>query len=78
MHGKMTDVDHVQVSSSSWIQHHTIVLSWDLLSWISVEGGIPQFFTGFITTPLYISPDVYHTQNIYITEYSLKTIFLRN
>ena len=84
-HEGMTDIsidelEHLQVSSSSWTSQQRIVLSWDLLSWISVEGGIPCSFTNFITTPelsgpLYISPDIYHTQ---ITEYSLKTIFLRN
>ena len=81
-HEKMTDtgLEHVQVSSSSWTPRHGIVLSWDTLSWISVEGEIPCSFTKFITTPelsgpLYIAPDIYHTQ---ITEYSLKTIFLRN
>jgi len=80
---KMMDIirlDYVQVSSSSWTSHHGIVLSWDLLSWLSVEGGIPCSFTKFITTPdlsgpLYITPDIYHTQ---ITEYSLKTVFLNN
>ena len=50
-----------------------IVLSWNLLYWISVENRIPCSFTNFITTPelsgpLYISPDNYHTQ---ITEYLL-------
>ena len=52
-----------------------MILSWNLLSWISVEGRIPYFFTNFITTPelsgpfkFYISPDNYHTQ---ITEYLL-------
>ena len=84
-HEGMTDIsidelEHLQVSSSSWTSQQRIVLSWDLLSWISVEGGIPCSFTNFITTPelsgpLYISPDIYHTQ---ITEYSLKTNFLRN
>jgi hypothetical protein len=54
-----------------------ILLSWDLLSWISLEGRIPDPFTNFITTPelsgpLYIRPDIYHSQ---ITEYSLQTIY---
>ena len=53
-----------------------IVLSWDLLAWISVEGRILCSFTNFITTPelsgpLYISPGIYHSQ---ITEYSLQKI----
>ena len=84
-HEEMTDIsidglDHVQVSSFSWTPERRILLSWDLLSWISVEGGIPCSFTNFITTPelsgsMYIRPDIYHTQ---ITEYSLKTIFVRN
>jgi hypothetical protein len=52
---------------------YRIVLSWNLLDWITMEGRIPRSFTNFITTPelsgpLYISPNIYHTQ---ITEYSL-------
>ena len=51
-----------------------IVLSWNLLSWISVKGRIPYSFTKFLTTPelsgpFYISPDNYHTR---ITEYLLR------
>ena len=73
-------LDHVQASAFSWTPQYSIVLSWDLLAWISVEGRIPSSFTNFITTPelsgpLYISPGIYHTQ---ITEYSLETIFLQN
>jgi hypothetical protein len=54
-----------------------IQLSWELLCFVSVEGGILSSFTDFITTPeipgpFYISPDVYHTQ---ITEYSLETLY---
>jgi hypothetical protein len=54
-----------------------IVLSWELLGWIEVEGKIPRSFTSFITTPelsglFYISPDIYHTQ---ITEYLLEKIY---
>ena len=54
-----------------------IVLSWNLLRWISVEGRIPYSFTNFITIPelsgpFYISPDNYHTQ---ITEYSLHKFY---
>jgi len=59
------------------IPQYRIVLSWDLLAWLSFESRIPYSFTNFITTPelsgpLYISPDIYHTQ---ITEYSLQTIY---
>ena len=58
---------HVQVSTYCPTPQYRIVLSWDLLAWISVEGIIPCSFTNFITTPelsgpLYISPDIYHTQ----------------
>ena len=54
-----------------------IVLSWELLNWISVEGRIPCSFTNFITTPelsgsLYIRPDIYHSQ---IAEYLLEKIY---
>ena len=70
---------HVQLEliPVSPTRQYSIVLSWDLLACISVEGRIPLSFTSFITTPelsgpLYISPDVYHTQ---ITEYSLQTIY---
>ena len=54
-----------------------IVLSWNLLSWISVENRILCSFTNFITTPelsgtFYISPDNYHTQ---ITEFLLHEIY---
>ena len=64
----------VQVSAFSWARQYEIVLSRDLLSWISMKDGrIPSSFTDFITCPvlsgpLYISPDIYHTQ---ITEYLL-------
>ena len=80
-HERMTNItiqglDPVQIDVS-WSPKYNIVLSWDLLiAWILVEGRIPCSFTNFITTPelsgpLYISPDIYHTQ---ITEYSLLTI----
>ena len=67
----------VKVIAFSWPPQYRIVLSYDLLAWISVEGRIPCSFTNFITTPelsgaLYISPDIYHTQ---ITEYSLQIKF---
>ena len=69
---------YVQVSTS-WTPHYRIVLSLELLAWISRRDRIPSSFTNFITTPelsgpCYISTDIYHTQ---ITEYSLGTI-LRN
>jgi hypothetical protein len=72
--------NHSQVSTMSWTPQYRIVLSWDLLdltTWTSVDGGIPGFFTNFITTPelsgpLYISPDIYHTQ---ITEYFLEKFY---
>ncbi|KAF8816495.1 hypothetical protein BYT27DRAFT_7182051 [Phlegmacium glaucopus] len=52
-----------------------VQLPWDLLAQESVNDRIPSSLTDFMTTqersgPLYISPDVYHTQ---ITEYSLET-----
>ena len=70
--------DYDQVGASSWTSQYRIVLSWDLLSWLSVEDRILCSFTNFITTrelsgPLYISPDIYHTQ---ITHYSLDKNFL--
>ena len=81
MYITMGGLDHIQVSAfkPSWTLQYTgrIVLSWDLLAWISVKGRIPSSFTNFITTPelsgpLYISPDIYHTQ---ITEYLLERIY---
>ena len=76
--GGLHGLDHVQ--NISWTPQYSIVISWDLLAWISVEDRILCSFTNFITTPelsgpLYISPDIYHTQ---ITEYSLETIYRRN
>ena len=76
---KMGGLDHIRVSSFSWIPslQHMTLLSWDLLDWLCGEGTrIPFFFTNFITTPelsgpLYIKPDIYHTQ---ITEYLLESI----
>ena len=73
----MDGLVRVQVRAFSWTPQYRIVLSWDLLAWISVEGRIPSSLTNFITTPelsgpLFISPDIYHTQ---ITEYSLETIY---
>ena len=48
-----------------------------LLTWMSMEDGIPVSFTNFVTSPelsgpLHISPVVYHTQ---ITQYSLQSIY---
>ena len=69
-------LDHVQVGAFSWTAQYKIVLSRDLLDCMSANlDTIPCSFTRFITTPelsgpLYISPDIYHTQ---ITEYSLHT-----
>ena len=82
-HERMTYItirglDRVQTSAFSRTPQYKIVISWELLTWISVEDRILCSFTDFITTPefsgpLYVSPDIYHTQ---ITEYSLETIFL--
>ena len=77
----MDGLDHLQVQAFS--PHYRIVLSWDLLAWLSAvedHDRILSSFTNFIATPelsgpLYISPDIFHTQ---ITEYSLKTIYLHN
>jgi hypothetical protein len=74
--GPAAALDHVQAGAFSWNPQYRIVLSSDLLAWISMEGRIPYSFSNFITTPelsgpLYISPDIYHTQ---ITEYSLEKI----
>ena len=72
----MGRLDDLQVDAFSL--QYRIVLSWDLLAWMSVEKRIFYSFTNFITTPelsgpLCISPDIYHTQ---IVEYSLETIYL--
>ena len=74
--GGLYHVEFKPISFSPTSQY-SIILSSDLLAWIPVEGRIPCSFTNFITTPelsgpLYISPDVYHTQ---VTEYSLQTIY---
>ena len=66
-------LDHVQVTPFPLNPQYRIVLSWDLLDWITEGLRIPDSFTFFITNPelsgpLYISPDIYHTQ---ITEYLL-------
>ena len=66
-------IHNLQASAFSWPPQYRIILSWDLLAWISEEGRIPSSFTDFITTPelsgpLYISSEIYHTQ---ITQYFL-------
>ena len=68
----------VQVSAISCSPQYRTVLSQTLIAWILMEDGISYSFTNFITTPdlsgpLYISPDIYHTQ---ITEYSLESIYI--
>ena len=73
----VSGLDHFQVSAFSLNTQYRIVLSWDLLAWISLEGRIPCSFKNFITTlelsgPLYIDPDIYHTL---ITEFSLQTLY---
>ena len=73
----MSGIDHVQVSAFSPTPQYRIVLSWDLITWMSVEGRVPGSFTNFITTPelagpLHISADIYHTQ---ITECFLEKIY---
>ena len=73
----MGGLDLNRVSPISWSPQYRIVLSWNLLDFITIEGKIPCSFTNFITTPelsgpLYIRPGIYHTQ---ITEYSLQTIY---
>ena len=55
----MGGYERVQVGPS-WTPPYRIVLSWELLAWITMEGRIPCSFTNFITTPelsgpLYIS-----------------------
>ena len=72
----MGGLDHSQVSAFPWTPHYAgrIILSWELLGWITMEGRVPCSFTNFITTPdlsgpLHISPGIYHTQ---ITEFLLE------
>ena len=79
-HERMTYItvrglDQVPVGAPQY--RDRIVLSWDLLDWITMAGRIPCSFSNFITTPelsgpLYIIPDIYHTQ---ITEYLLDTVY---
>ena len=68
---------HVQASSLSWNPQYGIALSRVLLIWVTMDGRVPYPFTNFITTPelsgpLYMSPDIYHTQ---ITEYLLEKAY---
>ena len=58
-------------------QYSSITLSQELLDWIMVEGRIPWSFANFFLSPessgpLYISPDIYHTQ---ITKYLLERFY---
>ena len=67
----------LELISFSPAPEYSIVLSWEFLAWITLKGKIPCSFTNFITTPefsgpLYISPDIYHTQ---VTEYLLEKIY---
>ena len=62
----MGGLKRVQVNAFSWTPHHRIVLSWDLIDCLTMEGRILCSYTNFITTPelsgpLYISPDINHT-----------------
>ena len=80
--------DHFQYHPF-WTPPYRIVLSCTLLTWMTMDGKIPFSFTDFIITtqellsdPLYINPDIYHTQTIspdlyhtQITEYSLLTFY---
>ena len=80
MGGLDSGSDYVQAGAFSWTPQNGIVLSCDLLKWITEMDSIPCSFTNFITTqelsgPFYISRDNYYTQ---ITEFSLETIFQHN
>ena len=77
MYITMSGLDHIQFGAFKFSPQNRIEISWDLLAWILNEEGTPSSFTNFITTPelsgpLYISPDIYHTQ---ITEYLLLEIY---
>ena len=68
-------LDHVHYAPFYSLSRNRIVLSYELLDRMTMEGRIASSFTNFITTQelsssFYISPDIYHTQ---ITEYSLQT-----
>jgi hypothetical protein len=76
MYITMGGLDHDQVGTLT--PQYRIVIPWNLLAWMSMEGIVLSSFTSFITTPelsghLYISPDIYHTQ---ITEYLLEKIYM--
>ena len=75
----MSGLCHVQLEliPFSSTPQYRMVLSWELLAWITVNGRIPRSFTNFITSPelsgpLYISPDIYFSQ---ITEYLLEKTY---
>ena len=74
---KNITVDGIDYRPFSWTPPYGIVLSCELLTWMTMDGRIPFSLTNFFTTeelsgPFYISPDIYHTQ---ITEYSLLTFY---
>ena len=74
---KNITVDGIDYRPFSWTPPYRIVLSCELLTWMTMDGRIPFSLTNFVTTqelsgPFYISPDIYHTQ---ITEYSLQTFY---
>jgi hypothetical protein len=59
--GKLDHNHQVSVISST---QYKIVLSRDLIGWITTEGRSPRSFTNFITTPelsgpFHISPDIF-------------------
>jgi hypothetical protein len=63
----MGERNPIQVSAFSLAPQHKIVLSRDLLCWITMEFRIPYSFTNFITTPelsgpFHICPGIYHAQ----------------
>ena len=68
---------HLELVPFSPTPQYRMVLSWELLAWITVNGRIPRSFTNFITSPelsgpLFISPDIYFSQ---ITEYLLEKTY---
>ena len=76
---KKITIDHwdmnIHYREFPWTPHYRNVLSYSLLTRMTMEDRIPLSFTNFITTkelsgPFYVSPDIYHT---HITEYSLQT-----
>ena len=66
-------LNNIQLSTFSSTSRYRIALSRDLLDWITesrISPEIPCTFTDS-SPPLYISPNIYHTQ---ITEYLLETL----